>query len=243
MGVMPAMYYYQIEGVEDGGPEEMLRRLYEAKQTLLALHSIEERSGKVRMPWVHTAFSDERATSHDLGLTVDDQRVEGAIRGLVPRKAEAILPLFDVDRRSSWQIVDKINYILGLFQNTDSSVEHSPLAFYEQREWRLPYNSQTNLGWYSLGNHPTIRDPQKSENIRAAGVVLKMIERMKGRSLTESERDSTWVLFEVDRLPFASIIEEIICPTHAADRVERLVRSEISSGKLNRNVKISHSLA
>jgi hypothetical protein len=25
MGVMPAMYYYRIEGVDDGGPEEMLR--------------------------------------------------------------------------------------------------------------------------------------------------------------------------------------------------------------------------
>jgi hypothetical protein len=243
LGIMPAMYYYRIEGVDEGGPEEMLRRLHEAKQTLLALHLIEEKSGKVRIPWIHTAISSERATSNDLGLTVDDKRVETIIRELGSDKAAAILPLFDVDRRSSWQIIDKINYLLGLFQNTDSSFEHSPLAFYEQREWRLPYNSQSNLGWYSLGNHPKIRDPQKSENILAAEIVLKTVERIKGRSLTNSERDSTWVLFEVDALPFASNIEEIVCPNYMADRVERLVRREIHRGKINRGVKISHSQA
>jgi len=241
MGVMPAMYYYRIDGVDDGAPEEMLRRLHEAKLTLLALHLIEEVSGAVRIPWLHTPVLNERTTSEALGLNVDDARVREAIRALTQRNAAGLLRLFDVDRRSSWQMVDKINYVLGLFQNTDSSIEDSPLAFYEQREWRLPYNSQTNLSWYSLGEHPAIRDPLKRENLASAHALLAQIERLRGRPLNPEERSATWVLFAVDGRPFSWGIEEIICPSWALTRVEDLVGREIARGGLAPSVRISLS--
>lgn len=239
IGVMPAMYFYTVSGTHDDGPEAILRRLAEARQALMALHMVEERSGRVRIPWVHTEWHEERASSQELGFTVDKAGVRARLSRLSSSDAASVFDLFDVDKRTSWQIVDKIDFILGLFQNTDSFIEDSPLAFYEQREWRLPYMSQMNLGWYSLGKHPRGRDPDRRHNNRGARRVRALLESAKGRPLTEEEAKATWVLFEVDKAPFATLISEIVCPPDQADAVGEIVARAQNGSRLRRDVKVT----
>ena len=236
---MPALYFYTVSGTEDGGPEDVLRRLAEARQALIALHFVEERSGKVRIPWLHTEYHEERASSEELGFDVDNVEVKSRLERLSSKKAVGIFDLFDVDKRSSWQIIDKINFILGLFQNTDSFVEDSPLAFYEQREWRLPYMSQSHLGWYSLGEHPIGRDPDRKFNHRGARHVRELLDSARGRAMTEDEAKASWVLFEVDGAPFAKLIDEIICPPNQVDNIAALIKQGKQRGRLHHDIRIS----
>ena len=238
IGIMPAMYFYTLSGAEDGGPEDVLWRLAEARQSLVALHVIEELSGKVPIPWIHTSVREERSSSEELGLSVSKEEVKSKLNKLTPQEASRIFDLFALDRRTSWQIIDKIDFVLGLFQNTDSFVEDSPLAFYEQREWRLPYISQKNLRWYSLGVHPRCRDPDGQSRSDGRGWVRRLLESGRGKSLSDDEAKATWVLYEVDSEPFAHLIEEVVCPPLHTEAVRAIVTKAPDAGRMRSNVRI-----
>lgn len=239
IGVMPTMYFYTVSGTQSGGPEDILHRLAEARQALTALHLVEERSRRVEIPWIDAPTPEGRASSEELGFFIDKAVIRERIDRISRREASFIFDIFDLDRRTSWQIVDKIDFILGLFQNTDSFLEDSPLSFYEQREWRLPYISQPNLGWYSLGEHPRCRDPDRPHNDCGAHRVRTILESAKGRPLTSDEACATWVLFEVDNAPFATLIDEIVCPPAYKEEVENIVQEAKKSGKAPQKIKIT----
>lgn len=239
IGIMPAMYHYSASDVSDTAPTELLRRLAETRQTLLSLHLIEERSG-APLPHTHTPIMSERTTSEALGLVPSSQSQRLLLEKLAASDAQLVADLFYFDRRAFWELVDKLEFLLGLFQDTDSTIEESRLAFFEQREWRLPYNSQENTRWYCLGGQPKIRDPNRTDNTSNAEKTLAALEAARGRSLSEEEKKATWVLKEVDGRPFSRMIREIICPREQREDAAKLIQRSISNGMLDPHVRLMH---
>ena len=238
IGVMPAMYYYSFPEIGESGPESLLRRLSETRQTLLALHTLEEKSDTVEIPFLHSSHFDERASSRELGLVVDNPEMHLILERTSKYRAKEILMGFQFDRRTFWQLVDKIEYLLGLFQNADSTLEDSPLAYYEQREWRLPYNSQQNTIWYSLGLHPKIRDPNAAEYRDCKQDILKLLKKVNTRELSNEERKATWVLHSVDGSRFSRLIRSVVCPKECLDYVTTTIDSYKQNGALRDDIKI-----
>lgn len=223
MGALPTLYYYKASGGLEGGPEDILRRLAEIRDLLAVLNHAEEQSGMVRIPYTQSEIAEERTTAEALDLIAKAPNADADFREIGVALARKIFKVFDTDRRSAWQLVDKLDSILGLFQNTDSSIEDSPLAFYEQREWRIPFLSQSNLEWYSLGGNPKIRDPHYAKHCDNAGEILANMQKLRGRPLSSEEIRSTWILTQVDNRPFADFIAHLVCPNTLESRVEDLL--------------------
>ncbi len=238
IGVMPAMYFYSFPDIDDTGPEDLLRRLSETRQTLLALHMLEEIAGNVEIPFLHSPYEQERSSSKELGLVVDDENARKVLENTRRFRARKSLAGLQFDRRTYWQLVDKIEYLLGLFQNTDSTIEESPLAFFEQREWRLPYNSQVNTTWFSLGEHPKIRDPNYERFAEPRREILKIVQGTNGRKASLSELKATWVLNSVDGKPFSQLIRRIVCPEQCFKRTKALVDKSKRIGLLRNDTKL-----
>jgi len=73
------------------------------------------------------------------------------IRLSVAQRRE-LFELFNTDREPALSLVGFIDMMLSLFQETDSYFDHSPLAFYQQREWRLIHHMRESAIWYCLGD-------------------------------------------------------------------------------------------
>lgn len=239
MGALPTLYYYNATAGLEGGPEDILRRLAEIRDVLAVLNHAEELSGEVRIPYLQTEVIEERTTAEVLGLSAKAPNLDANYRELDKNLAQQIFRVFNTDRRSAWQLVDKLDSILGLFQNTDSFVENNPLAFYEQREWRIPFLSQSNLEWFSLGGNPNIRDPQHAEYLKSAEAIRANIELLRGRPLTLQQIRSTWVLAKVDNRPFAEFVNHIVCPKKLEKQVNSLLLQLKRDGRIANTPSVS----
>ena len=144
MNILPAMYFYKVSGSEESLSTHLLRRLIEIREILKVLSEIEFRyHGQKHFPF-------PQSDAARLGFTViDDIEVRQAIERINKYKANRILKPFKVDRLLAWNYVDYLDILISLFQDTDSTLEDSPLSFYEQREWRMVFHHHDDLEWIS----------------------------------------------------------------------------------------------
>ena len=245
VGVMPVIYFYRMSHIDNLDPEELLsgsedllRRLSEVRQTLIALHIIEERSQTQYIPFIDTDYLEERTSSESLGLSLSDPKAKLNLDRLCKLKARYFIDFFQFDRRTFWQLVDRLEYLLGLFQDTDSNSENSPMAYYEQREWRLPLDFQVNTVWYSLGSHPKIRDSESKLFAEKASQILDLYQTLRLEKISQEKLNATWVLYFVDGKPFGHMIKEIICPGFCYNEVIAVVDKAKQSRRVSDSIKV-----
>ena len=237
IGIMPTIYFYRLSHMYSSGPEDLLRRLSEVRQTLIALHIIEECSQTQDIPFRNTKSLKERTSSKSLGLYLNNPKAQLKLERLSRREARHFIDFLQFNRRTFWQLVDRIEYILGLFQDTDS--ENSPMDYYKQREWRLPLDFQANTVWYSLGNHPKIRNPKSEMFAGNVSQILDLYQTLRSGELSQEILNATWVLNLVDGKPFSQMIKEIICPSYCYNDVMNLVDKAKQLDKLLNSTKVT----
>jgi hypothetical protein len=216
IGILPTAYYSPVDAqgnrydetfAEPGLHLQLIQRLKELRE-LMTLHAIIERSLKVdggRLP------AEEMLRTLDIDIPFHHELVEAAYALPDPQRRK-IFELFDTDRETALSLISSIDMMLSMFQETDSSIDGTPLAFYQQREWRLIHHMRTGMVWYCLGDQPEFRNPLAE---RKAREILQLRGTLS--SVAKDGRDaayfkSCWVLEEIDGRPLRDFISRLVVP-------------------------------
>src|SRR5205823_2000908 len=122
---------------------QLIQRLKELRDLVIALAIIESSvvCDGFRFPPPHVIRELE------LNLPFHAELVE-TLYGLNMSEKKKIVKLLNTDRESSLNLASFLEMMLNLFQETDSTIDDSVLAFYEQREWRLIHHMRAGLKWH-----------------------------------------------------------------------------------------------
>jgi len=195
----------------------MIQRLKEAREVLVLLGLIEadlEVSGG-SMPPLEVIDS----LGYDLPF---ERSIVAKVRALSAEQRMQIFQHFNIDRSPALHLVSYLEMMMGLFQETDSSLDGTPYAFYQQKEWRLIHHMRQGMSWYSLGPQPLFRDqlaPYRQEEVRR----LRALLRSQFGPRDESYFASCWVLEEVDGRLVSDYVSQIIVPRRARPLVAGLL--------------------
>lgn len=249
LGAIPTIYYYPavdnytspLYGYGTGSTLnfELISRLLEARKLLVGLAYIE-------------ALADSNCEHNltieqlqEMGQTLDNepQSVIEAASRLNKNLAKQIYPLFDTERVPIWNIIEHIELLLNLFQVADSLKRDRPLAYFQQKEWRIiqynkqgldceplfgtKYNQRSNAKIYKLLDYSS-----QIDKLLNRPIFKRMFENIENTK-------NLWLLMSCDRLNFRDFIKEIIVPDFALESTQALVL-EVYGGKKIPKV-ISHS--
>lgn len=231
LGAMPTIYYYRPPSLPDEDPQaqgsrtlslELLSRLLEARTLLVALAHVEALAG----------CGDARiATTEQLrsmGQSLDRQpdHVIDAVEHITPYLARQICPLLDTQRMPIWNIVQHIEMLLSLFQVADSRSRNRPLAYFQQREWRIIQHNKIGLDCDPLlGIVPHHRGKLPTRTLHTMSKIDALLERPYFARMLAAERpsDGPWLLSACDGRPFRDFVREIIVPDGLTETVQAML--------------------
>ncbi|MGF2033732.1 MAG: hypothetical protein RMZ43_000115 [Nostoc sp. CmiVER01] len=249
LGAIPTIYHYPpvnnytsplySYGTGSTLSFELISRLIEARKLLIGLAYIEALADG------NCEHSLTIRQLQEMGQTLDDEpkSVIEAASHLNKNLAKQIYPLFDTERVPIWNIIEHIELLLSLFQVADSLKRDRPLAYFQQKEWRIIQYNKQGLDCKPLfvkesnqRNHEKIDKlldySYQIDNLLKKPVFQTMFDRI------ENTRNF-WLLMSCDRLNFRDFIKQIIVPDCALESTQALV----SKVYLKRNIPrvISHS--
>src|SRR5262249_18570362 len=135
-----------------------------------------------------------------------EEEVMRKVYGLSKRRRLKVFELFDIDREGALNLVSFTEMMLSLFQETDSTIDGSVLAFYQQREWRLIHHMRLGMIWYCLGQQPEFRDRQRRSRPLHIAQLRRTVEILSGETRTEEYFKHCWLLEKVDGMPIRQLI-------------------------------------
>jgi hypothetical protein len=230
LGIMPTVYYYRHD-VSDhstttaGLGAQIVERLDEIRCLFSVLSYIEAKA--------NTSGKDDifppAEKLKSMGICVQYQsEIEAELAKVKTKDAAFILRLFNTDRVPAWNLVDFVEIMLSLYQTTDSTIEDAPLAFFQQKEWRLVHHMMTGLRWFGLGNHSFYRNPLPGH---FANAILELKDFVRKVSSRKSEDyltwvfNNCWVLVGTAKLNFRDFVREIVVPENFCKDAKAIVDS------------------
>lgn len=230
LGILPTVYYYRHDLGHPRNPMaglgwQIIERLDEARAVFSVLSYIES--------WDNKGPDDlsypSRERLKEMGILIRYQpEIEQELKELKTREAELILRLFDTDRVPAWNLVDFIQILLSLYQCTDSTIQDAPLAFFQQREWRLVHHMTKHLRWFGLGRHKRYRNPREREFVKGINELKEFLGGLAGKKAaadTEWFLSYCWVLAGTLNRDFRDYIHEIVVPETYVERAQDLVNT------------------
>ena len=227
IGILPTAYYspvdangrrYSAPGGRPGLHLQIIQKLKELRDLSVVL-SIVERSlpvGGQRLP------AEEMLKALSIDLPYQPEILAKAYR-LSETQRHELFQLFNTDRESALDLVGFIDMMLSLFQETDSFRDDSPLAFYQQREWRLIHHMRKGAMWYCLGPQPAFRNPLAPERSDAIRNLRNTIDTVGGRARNDEWFRSCWILESLDGTPLRDFVSALIVPNRHLTRVAEIV--------------------
>lgn len=229
LGVMPTVYYYRHDlgtlfSRTAGLGTQIVERLDELRCLFSVLSYIEAKAspgGGDDIVFLRTE------TLKKNGISVRYQKeIEAELMKLRGRDAELVFRLLNTDRVPAWNLVDFIEIMLSLYQTTDSTIEDAPLAFFQQREWRLAHHMMEGLRWFGLGDHPTSRN-SLARLYRSAIQDIKSFLCRAYPHRDEAHLDwfinHCWVLAGTEELDFRDFVREIVVPESFYDEAKNIL--------------------
>jgi hypothetical protein len=148
-----------------------------------------------------------------LGINLPfESEVTERVHRLHAKQRRKIFELFDIDREIALNLLSFTEMMLSLFQETDSSFDGQPFAFYQQREWRLIHHMREGMVWYSLGRHPQFRNPLARARQQQIERVRRSIERFSTLHSNDMYFRNCWLLESVDGFPIRDYITKVVVP-------------------------------
>lgn len=231
LGIMPTVYYYRhdIDNLftrTAGLGVQIVERLDEIRSLFAILSYIEAKAktgadGDMQFPGSEVLRS--------MGIRVRyESTIEAELAKIKAKDASFIFRLFDTDRVPAWNLVDFVEIMLSLYQTTDSTIEDAPLAFFQQREWRLVHHMMEGLRWFGLGNHPTYRNPLAMDFASAILEIKDFVRRTSPRKTEDHLTwffNHSWVLVGTAERRFRDFVREIVVPESFRKDVQGIVNS------------------
>lgn len=226
LGFLPTNYFAPTDmfGARDGAGRvpglnlQMIQRLKETRELLILLAYLEQ--GLEIGDYVLPSLDKLEALQLDLPY---EPKAMARVRALSPCERRRIFELFDIDRPAALDLVDYLEMMFGLFQETDSTRDATPYAFYRQREWRLIHHERTGMQWYCLGSQPSFRNPLARDRLEQVNALRAHLSRHR-RPDPEGYFRGCWVLEEVDGLRPADYVNAIIVPRRSVQRASLIAR-------------------
>lgn len=231
LGIMPTVYYYKHD---IGDP--FTRRAGLGVQ-------IVERLDEIRSLFSILSYIEAKANAGDgddmtfpapevlksLGIQVRyESEIEAEIAKIKAKDASFIFRLFNTDRVPAWNLVDFVEIMLSLYQTTDSTIEDAPLAFFQQKEWRLVHHMMEGLRWFGLGDHPAYRNPL-AKNFSSAINEIEVFVRKTSPQKKEEHLtwffNNCWILIGTADLHFRDFVREIVVPESFCKQAKTIVES------------------
>lgn len=231
IGVMPTVYYYRHD-ISDpftrtaGLGSQVVERLDEIRSLFSILSYIEAKSNAA--PEDDMVFPPPEKLK-SMGIFVRYQNdIEMELARIKAEDAALVLRLFNTDRVPAWNLVDFVEIMLSLYQTTDSTIEDAPLAFFQQREWRLVHHMMEGLRWFGLGTHPAYRNPLAGD---FASDILEIKDFVRRTSPAKREDhliwvfNNSWVLVGTTERRFRDFVREIVVPESLCKQAKAIVDS------------------
>ncbi len=226
LGFVPTLYYTRksISGLDHNEEKfpnqiDLIQRLKEIRDVLIVLSYIEagiDVDGYV--------LPDKKILNL---LEIDlpyEEKIMSNILKLRKRTRRYILDKFNTDREMALNLVGSVEVLLSLFQEADSSLDETYLAFFEQREWRIVHQMRPGTLWYCLGAKPDFQNPHAERMQREIQALRRLITRVLGPR-PKGYFDNTWVLAEIDGLPAAAYIDEVVVPREKVRDVQEILNT------------------
>lgn len=231
LGIMPTVYYYRHDihdpsAITAGLGAQIVERLDEIRSVFSVLSYIE---AKANVGGEDDMVFPAPEVLRDMGIRVRyESGIESEIAKLKTKDASRIFRLFNTDRVPAWNLVDFVEIMLSLYQTTDSTVEDAPLAFFQQREWRLVHHMMAGLSWFSLGIHPSYRNPLAREFAGAISDIKNFVRKAspyRGEDYLTWFFNHCWVLVGTADFHFRDFVREIVVPESFRGHAQAIVDS------------------
>ena len=229
LGIVPTVYYSPTDrfgrrftgdpGSIAGLNIQMIQRLKELRELCILLAQI-ERDIDIDGPPLP---GDAVLTALNLTLPFE-QAIEARVRQLPLAERRRLFTLFNIDRDYALNLVSFIEMMFSLFQETDSSIDGSALAFYQQREWRLIHHMRDGTSWYCLGDQPAFRNPLAPARSSQIAHLRRLLNASAPSPRDDAYFKSCWLLEEVDGSPVRAFLKCVVAPAADVDRFSRLLR-------------------
>ncbi len=232
LGAIPTIYYYR-DVVDSESPLssygtsstlsfELISRLLEARKLLVALAHIEALAD--------SNCEDTRTIKQlrEMGQNLDDEPdcVIKAASRLSENLAKQIYPLFDTNRVPIANIIEHIELLLSLFQVADSQ-RNRPLAYFQQKEWRIIQHNKQGLNCEPLlGKQYSQGSSKKIQKLRSyLSEIDRLLEEPRFQTMFKNREntDGFWLLMNCNRFNFRDFIKQIIVPDSALEPTKELI--------------------
>lgn len=230
IGILPATYYspvdahgqrYNALGGRPGLHLQIIQKLKELRDLSVVL-ALVERSLVVQGAQLPT---DDMLEALGIDLPYQPEIVERAYR-LSLAERRRVFELFNTDRESALSLVGFIDMMFSLFQETDSYFpDGTPLAFYQQREWRLIHHMRQGARWYCLGPQPAFRNPLAQDKREAISELRQAVDDLGGVPRGDEYFSNCWVLEEIDGRPLREFISCCIVPARCVVTTTKTLRA------------------
>lgn len=226
LGILPVVYTYRHttfnrELPSSGLGSQVVHRLDEMRTLLAILSRVESANGlRCAAPW--------EMLRPLMSVLRYEPKIDRKLQDLSPADAETVFEFFDTDRIAAWNLADIVTILLSLYQTTDSTFADAPLAFFQQREWRLVHHVRLGTEWYSLGDHEEYRDPLMPKYEDARSEINDHVSdvwqrRQKDPLKYDWFRNHCWVIAKIDGKPFRDFVREIIVPSEFECRTKAIL--------------------
>jgi hypothetical protein len=230
LGIVPTIYYSptdrsghrfrSFDGGIGGLNIQMIQRLKELRDVCILLAYI-ERGLDIGGPPLP---GEDILKALNLSLPFE-AATEDRVRRLSIVERSRVFSLFNIDRDSALSLVSFIEMMFSLFQETDSSIDATILAFYQQREWRLIHHMREGTSWYCLGQQPLFRNPLARARAGEIAELRRLLETTSGQRRDESYFRACWLLETVDDEPIREFVTCVIAPAAGIAAVRRILRA------------------
>jgi hypothetical protein len=227
-GAMPTIYFYRGRKVEadaraddldsEGGLSfQFFYRLIEIMEILRVVLRLEADSD-----W------NERMSAAEIraaALNLDNYpEIEQALDRISKRgEAKALHSvLFDTDRVPAWNLVDAIGLMLDLFQVADSRTRNTPLAYFQQREWRIPSVFRNSDEAMSRRGLYPLRD-QRNDALRKLVEGVERLSPAVAGTQRKFDFSDCWVRSGLGGKPFWHYVEEVVVPRGKKQEIEDFI--------------------
>jgi hypothetical protein len=229
IGILPVVYFYKSEHdipfsiskhkKISGLGSEIVHRLLEIRTLLSILANIEAIADPIDLEL------PSRQKLKEIGITLNyESEIEKKIDGLTRNEACRIFDLFNSDRVVTWSIHDFVTMLLSFYQTVDSTAASEPLAFFNQREWRLIHHFRPGLLWFNLSMTPKILNPVEEIFLQSKLSIREFLKELwQVEQLREDRIEKFWVLAGVGDYNFRDFVREVVVPRDYVDRALRLV--------------------
>ena len=237
-GIVPTIYYApndmfggrfrpdrsQIPGLNI----QLIQRLNALRELMIGLSYIE---GRLAVRGLEPVLPPDELRRQGLTLPFNPE-IATLIDEMTEEQMRLVLRFTSIDRYGALDLVDFTDVLLNLFQETDSSIDHTVLAFFQQREWRLVFCWRPGTDWCSLGEQP----PYRTSSSAAAACDARALRRILTETFRGERSDvywkDCWLLREIDGEKPRQLIKQVIVPEAAFAEAKSMLREARCSAEL-----------